>query len=36
MREFVNPPWLVVLSWTIAIIICLLNVYLIISTIFRV
>ncbi len=34
MGEFVNPVWLKVLAWSIAIIIAALNVYLIISTFF--
>ncbi|OJX43872.1 MAG: divalent metal cation transporter [Chloroflexi bacterium 44-23] len=34
MGEFVNPKWMKVLAWVIAIFIALLNVYLIFSTIF--
>jgi manganese transport protein len=34
MGEFVNPTWLKVLAWAIAIIIAILNVYLLVSTIF--
>ncbi len=36
MQEFVNPPWLIALSWAIAIIICVLNVYLLVTTFFPV
>jgi manganese transport protein len=36
MGEFVNPIWLKVLAWTIAIVIAVLNVYLIGTTIFPV
>jgi manganese transport protein len=34
MGEFVNPTWLKILAWFIAILIAVLNVYLLISTIF--
>jgi len=33
MGEFVNPPWLRILAWTIAVIIAGLNIYLLVSTI---
>jgi len=34
MGEFANPPWLKVLAWVITVIIAVLNIYLLISTIF--
>ena len=34
MGEFANPTWMKVLAWTVAIIIAVLNVYLLVTTFF--